>query len=82
MVEKEGALLLDVRSPAEFADHSIEGSVNIPIGELESRLSELPDTSRPIVVYCRSGSRSSAAAEILSKHGYAKVYNMRRVTAW
>lgn len=66
----QGALLLDVRTPGEFAPNHIKGAKNIPVQSLASRLSELPDKSKPIVVYCQSGMRSSSAASLLSKQGY------------
>jgi len=60
--------VVDVREPVEFAAWSIPSAVNIPIGELEARVSELP-TDREVVTVCASGSRSSTAAEILSRAG-------------
>ena len=68
-----GALLLDVRTPGEFAGGHIEGALNIPVQELGTRVSEVGPTSRPVVVYCRSGGRSCAAAGILSQAGYEVV---------
>ncbi|MCB9626003.1 MAG: rhodanese-like domain-containing protein [Sandaracinaceae bacterium] len=68
-----GALLLDVRTPVEYSGGHIEGALNIPVQELGKRVSELGPPSRPVVVYCRSGGRSCAAAEILSKAGYEVV---------
>lgn len=55
---REGHLLIDVRTPAEFASGHIAGAVNIPVDELASRLSEVPQ-GQPVVVYCRSGNRSA-----------------------
>ena len=66
----EGALLLDVRTPAEFAEGHIDGALNIPVQVLPQRIDELGDRSRPIVVYCRSGMRSANAAQILGRAGY------------
>ena len=68
-----GALLLDVRTPGEFAGGHIEGALNIPVQELGARVSEVGPKSRPVVVYCRSGGRSCAAAGILSQAGYEVV---------
>ena len=50
--------VLDVREPVEFAAWSIPSAVNIPLGELEARVSEVP-TDREVVTVCASGSRSS-----------------------
>ena len=65
---QEGALLLDVRTNAEFlAGHHVD-SVNIPLQELESRIGEL--SSKKIVTVCRSGARSGKAAVILKNKGF------------
>jgi glyoxylase-like metal-dependent hydrolase (beta-lactamase superfamily II) len=61
-------LVLDVREPAEFAAWSIPSAVNIPLGELATRASEVP-AEREVVTVCATGSRSSSAAEILSRTG-------------
>lgn len=58
-------LLIDVRTPEEFAGGHIEGAVNIPVEALASRLSKIPD-GQPVIVYCRSGSRSATASRILA----------------
>ena len=60
--------VVDVREPVEFAAWSIPSAVNIPMGELVARDSEVPD-DREVVIVCASGSRSSAAAELLSRTG-------------
>lgn len=65
----EGAMLLDVRTPQEFATGAAKGAVNIPVQELAARVSELP-RDRPIVAYCRSGARSSSAVASLVRAGY------------
>ncbi|MCC6995380.1 MAG: rhodanese-like domain-containing protein, partial [Deltaproteobacteria bacterium] len=67
----QGALLLDVRTAGEFAGGHIEGALNIPVQELGQRLGELGDKARPIVVYCRSGKRSSRAASMLKGAGHS-----------
>lgn len=74
--------LLDVRTQAEYDEGLIENSVLIPVSELESRLSEIP-ADKPVIVYCRSGSRSAQAAEILVKNNFNPVYNMLGgITEW
>ena len=65
----EGALLLDVREPAEFAAGTIPGAVNVPLGELRERLGELPK-DRPIVAFCKVGQRGYFAERILAQRGY------------
>ncbi len=61
-------VVLDVREPVEFAAWSIPSAVNIPLGELAARASELP-ADREIVTVCASGTRSATAAEVLSGTG-------------
>ncbi len=63
------AFILDVREPVELAVEGVAGSVNIPIGELRSRLSELP-SDREILVLCRSGQRAYTATRCLQQNGF------------
>jgi rhodanese-related sulfurtransferase len=80
---KQGAFLLDVRSPAEFAEGHLPGAVNVPVQELEATMASLPaDRSREIVVYCRSGLRSSKARGLLLKAGFAKVEDLGGMSNW
>ena len=74
--------LLDVREPSEFAENKIEGATLIPLGTLPARVGELPK-DRPIVVYCRSGNRSSRAAAFLVEHDFEDVENLTGgMNAW
>lgn len=76
LLEKyKNVYLLDVRTPQEYSQGRVAGSVLIPIGELERRIGEVPK-NRTIVVYCAVGGRSRSAAGILVKQGYKEVYNM------
>ncbi len=68
-------VLLDVRTPAEFAEGHIPGAVNIPVDALQSR-------DVPVVVYCRSGNRSATASQILDRAGYETVYDLGGIIAW
>jgi rhodanese-related sulfurtransferase len=68
-------LIVDVRSVGEFATGAYPGAVNIPLDQLEGRLSEFGSTDREITVYCASGGRSSYAQRILNSQGYTKVTN-------
>ena len=75
----DGACVLDVRTPEEFAEGCIPGAVNIDWNG-ESFLGKVDavfDASEPVYLYCRSGRRSAAAARALSKAGYKKVFNLQ-----
>lgn len=67
--------LLDVRTPQEYSQGKLAGSVLIPIGEFERRIREVPK-NKTIVVYCAVGSRSKPVANFLSRQGHKDVYNM------
>jgi len=77
-LRKNGAIFVDVRSAAEFAQANAPGTMNIPLQELGSRLGELPKSS-PVVLCCASGTRSGMAKLLLKKNGYRDVYN---IGAW
>lgn len=72
---KEGALVVDVRTPEEFASGKYPNAKNIPVDQIESRLKEFGDKDRKIVVHCRSGARSSKAKSILESNGFKSVIN-------
>lgn len=74
-LRERGALILDVRSPGEFAGGHIEGSINIPVDQLRGNLKKLKDKDQSIICCCASGMRSGSAASILSSHGYKSVFN-------
>lgn len=69
-----GAFLVDVREPGEFADGSVKGAVNIPLGSVASQLDKFKGKEN-IVVFCRSGSRSGQAKVILEQNGFKNVVN-------
>lgn len=66
--------LVDVRTPDEFAEGSVEGAVNIPLSVLEQELSQFKNKEN-IVVFCRSGARSGNAKLILEQNGFERVIN-------
>ncbi|MFZ5893330.1 MAG: rhodanese-like domain-containing protein [Myxococcota bacterium] len=68
--------LLDVRTREEFGAGHVEGAVNVPIDELERRLSELGSPEHPIAVYCRSGRRSARAVSLLRAAGFETVTDL------
>jgi rhodanese-related sulfurtransferase len=67
--------LIDVREPHEVAEGTLPGAVNIPLGDLEDRVGEL-DRDRRVVLLCRSGGRSTQAAEYLVGNGFTDVVNL------
>ena len=67
---RQDAQLIDVREPAELLTEGyIEGSIHIPMGQLQQRLDEI-DKSRPVIAVCHLGHRSGRVAKFLSSHGY------------
>ena len=73
------ATIIDVRLPPEWDDDlgHLDFAMQIPVQDLEYRLSELPpDKDRPILVYCRNGLRSVQATQILAKNGYLEIYSI------
>jgi len=71
---KDGAFLVDVRTPAEFSVGSVKGAVNIPLEKVPSQLSKFKN-KKNIVVFCRSGSRSGQAKSILESNGFHNIIN-------
>ena len=83
MEAETGYLILDVRTPEEFAERHIPGAVNIPnetIGTAE--IPELPDKDQMILVYCRSGNRSKQASEKLAALGYTNIVEFGGINDW
>ena len=75
-------LAIDVRGPGERAQKYVEGSLSVPLNHLVERVKDLPK-DRPLLVYCAGGYRSSIAASILQKHGFARVSEIAGgITAW
>jgi phage shock protein E len=74
-------MLIDVRTPEEFASGHISGAINISVETLPNRLSEVP-RDKTIIVYCRSGNRSATASSILSQAGYNPIYDLGGILAW
>lgn len=93
LIEEDDVFVLDVRTPSEFNSSHIEGATLIPVTNafgsnlspdslLEARINEVPKNKK-ILVYCRSGHRSTSASKILVAAGYSDIYNMQGgITAW
>ena len=77
----EPYILVDVRTPEEYADGHIPTAVNIPLAEIGEK-PPTEDKSALIVVYCRSGARSTSAKRTLDQLGYTNVVNFRGVGRW
>lgn len=75
-------MCIDVREPHEYKSGHVQGMVNIPLGQIGQRMSELPK-DREIILMCRSGNRSMMAARTLKKRGYSQLINVRGgISAW
>lgn len=69
-----GAVIVDVRTPGEYAGGHVKGSVNIPLNALQAQMSKLKK-DKPVITCCASGMRSGSARAMLSASGFAEVYN-------
>ena len=67
LAKDTNVFLLDVRTEGEFRSEHLRGAYHIPVDELEARIAEIP-TSKKVIAYCRTGNRSTHAAEILQQH--------------
>lgn len=72
------SVLLDVRSPQEYKEGNLEGSINLPLYDIENNCENiLKDKDATIIVYCQSGNRSKRAVQILKKKNYSNIYNIK-----
>lgn len=85
---ESGAILIDVRSAVEYENGHINGAINIDVEDI-LKINDLLeyenkniDSSKAIIVYCRSGSRSANAANKLIELGYTKVYDLGSIDNW
>src|SRR5262245_30529713 len=71
-------VVLDVRTPAEFAEGHVPGAINIPGTELAARAAELSDAKeKDVVVYCKTGVRTQEALGVLGKAGFKRLYHLK-----
>ncbi len=86
MINREDALMLDVRDAAAFAGGHILNARNIPLAQLEARVADLgkqKDKGKPIIVHCETGVRSTGAVAVLNKQGFEKVFTLAGgIAAW
>lgn len=78
----EGAIVVDVRTPAEFSGGHVPQAVNIPVDQIDRNKDELMAKSRPVILYCKSGMRSGVAQSKLKAAGLERVYNLGPMSAW
>ncbi len=77
VTEKNECVILDVRTPQEYARGKIAGSINVPLSDIGKNIQNIiPDKSVTIYVYCLSGSRSVLAVDTMTHMGYTHVYNI------
>jgi rhodanese-related sulfurtransferase len=75
-------VILDVRTDGEYHSEHIEGAINIPVDELEQRIGEMNPNTK-LLVYCRTGNRSTIAAQTLLENGFTGFYHMQDgIEAW
>ena len=84
VINKEDAVLIDVREMNEIKEGMINNAIHIPLSAINKRLSELDKyKDRAVLVYCRSGNRSGSVCRTLSSRGFDKVYNLAGgIMAW
>ena len=78
LIEK-GALVIDVRTPAEFAQGHLDNAINYPLSELATHFANI-EKDQPIVLYCRSGNRSGQAYQFLRDQGFTQIHNAGGLT--
>jgi len=75
-IKNPNATLIDIREPYELEiDGSVEGAINIPMGEVPDKLEKIKDMPKPIVIFCRSGGRASSTLNFLKENGLDDVFN-------
>lgn len=84
LMNRQSAVVLDVRTDDEFKAGHVVNAVHVPVGLLSGRLQELDKfKTQPVVVYCHTGHRSAQACAVLRKEGFASIYKMAGgMTAW
>ncbi|MCX8020288.1 MAG: rhodanese-like domain-containing protein [Chitinophagaceae bacterium] len=71
---RQGAIIIDVRTPAEYREGHIKESINIPLDTIRSKVQEIKSKNKPVITVCRSGNRSAVAKSILKSAGI-EAYN-------
>jgi rhodanese-related sulfurtransferase len=77
LINREDALVIDVREPAEYAKGHVLGSKSVPLGDVERRAAEFDKhKAKPVILVCESGSRSARALDALRARGFTRVVNL------
>ena len=84
MIHRQNALVIDVRTPAEFAAGHIADAINVPADKIAERATELEKyKGRPVIVTCQSGARSASGCSALRKLGFEQLFNLTGgIGAW
>lgn len=84
LMNREDALVLDVRETGEWGSGHIQGARHITLGQLEQRISEIEKfKERPVIVCCATGNRSTSACAQLRKHGFTRAVSLGGgISAW
>ena len=77
LINRQDALVLDVREQAEYAQSHILNSRGLPLSQIEARIGDIEKfKDKPVIVYCATGNRSSTAAAVMRKRGFSQVFNL------
>ena len=77
LINRQDALVLDVREQAEYAQAHILNSRGLPLSQIEARIGDIEKfKDKPVIVYCATGNRSSTAAAVMRKRGFSNVVNL------
>lgn len=76
------AVIIDVRTPGEFAQGHIKGALNIPVDQIQKVEQKIKNSDTPLYLYCASGARSGSATRFLQSQGFTNVTNMGGIGSW
>lgn len=82
LMDEGGYIILDVRTPSEFAGGHIKGAINHPVEEIANVSRSIADKDAKILLHCRSGGRSKTAAEAMIQQGYRNVIDFGGLLDW